>query len=129
MKTTDLAWLTFSSCNLQTSIYADLDIETYGRSLACRIIIQPSPALSEVLVALFSSKTIWLSCIQQHILRITNIETVSGRKLGVEMFGIFITSKILPCTMTDRHTDNQKEHVTAQLPKNCTPSLESLRHA
>jgi len=50
--------LTLSSGNLQTSIQADLDIEVYGRLLACRIIIQPSPALSDVLVALFSNKTI-----------------------------------------------------------------------
>lgn len=55
----EIGQLTFSSDNLQTSsIKADLDIETYDRSLAWRIIIQPSPELSDVLVALFSNKTI-----------------------------------------------------------------------
>jgi hypothetical protein len=51
---------------------------------------------------------------------------VSRWKLGVKMFGIFIIFNILPYTMTDRHIDNQQEHITIQLPKNYTPSLDSL---
>jgi hypothetical protein len=49
--------------------------------------------------------------------------------LRLEMFGISIIFKILPYTMTDRHIDNQQEHITVQLPKNYTPSLDSLSYA
>lgn len=57
----DIGRLTFSSCNLQRFMQADLDKETYGKSLACRIITQLSPAFSDVAVAWFSNRTIWVS--------------------------------------------------------------------
>lgn len=45
----------------------DLEIDTKGRSLACTIIIQEFPELSELLVDSLNNRTIWVSCLKQKL--------------------------------------------------------------
>ena len=100
----------------------DLEIDINGSSLACTIIIQASPELSDEADAPFNNKTIWLSWFRPK--KLHNIQQQWKEEDCMPK-----CLKVSPYIMIDPHTHNQQEHTTVQLPMKYNHSLNCSSHA